>query len=526
MYDLLIANGRVLDGTGSPWRRADVAVAGDKIVAIGHLAGREAAQVVDASGMFVCPGFIEEHCHSDGTFVVDPLAQSAVRQGMTTMVVGLCGMSAAPVADEMLDVYTRSAPLFNFDGFEWKWRGMGEYLAAVQAAKPSVNVVSLVGNHPVRAVAMGEASRTATADERVRMRELVAEALAEGARGLSVGLIYSAVFSETEEIVEIARALRPYGWAYHATIRDYGAHLLDAVREAIHVAETAEVPLVVAHMYPAGREYWGQADAAIELLERARDRGLETGYDVTPWPRGGGPMLGIVPAWARNGGHDATLERLRDPALRSRIGAEIEQGKQYSFGFGWDDMIICRTGLAEHRAWLGRSIGELARESGRTPPEAGLLMLLQDDGQTWIAPTNKCDEDVDALLRHPMGVPIADGFALAPEGPLAYQDRPNSYGTFPRVLGRYVRERGVLTWEQAVQKMTAIPASRVGLWDRGVLREGLAADIVVFDPDTVIERADYSHPQEYPVGIEWVVVNGQITVSPDGHTGARAGRTL
>ena len=282
------------------------------------------------------------------------------------------------------------------------------------------------------------------------MRELVAEALAEGARGLSVGLIYSAVFSETEEIVEIARALRPYGWAYHATIRDYGAHLLDAVREAIHVAETAEVPLVVAHMYPAGREYWGQADAAIELLERARDRGLETGYDVTPWPRGGGPMLGIVPAWARKGGHDASLERLRDPALRSRIGAEIEQGKQYSFGFGWDDMIICRTGLAEHRAWLGRSIGELARESGRTPPEAGLLMLLQDDGQTWIAPTNKCDEDVDALLRHPMGVPIADGFALAPEGPLAYQDRPNSYGTFPRVLGRYVRERGVLTWEEAV----------------------------------------------------------------------------
>ena len=180
----------------------------------------------------------------------------------------------------------------------------------------------------------------------------------------------------------------------------------------------------------------------------------------------------------------------------------------------------------KHRPWLGRSIADIAAERGEPPAEAALLMLVEDRGNYWVASTNKCDEDVDRLMKHPLGVPVADGYALAPEGTLAFQDRPNSYGTFPRVLGRYVRERGVLTWEEAVHKMTSVPAARLGLWDRGVLREGLAADIVVFDPDTVIEKADYTHPQEYPEGIDWVIVNGKVTVAPGGHTGARAGKVF
>jgi N-acyl-D-amino-acid deacylase len=527
LYDLLITNGRVLDGTGSPWYRADVAVAGDTIVAIGRLAGREAARVIDATGHFVTPGFIEEHGHSDVTYLVDPHSQSAVRQGMTTLVVGNCGMSAAPVSNEMLQTYLRGAPLFSFDGYDWTWEGMGQYLEAVAAARPSVNVTALAGHMPVRAIVLGEANRPATKDERADMRAVLDRALSEGACGFSTGLTYQhTVFADTDEIAETARALKAHGRSYHTHMRSYGKGLLGALKESIEVARRAEVPLVVSHMYPAGRDYWGKSADCLEMLERARDEGLEVGYDITPWLRGGGPIMQMFPLWAREGGIDATIERLKNADVRSGVTAEIEGKGPYSIGSPWDDQLICHVGDPEHRDWLGRSIAEIAAERGEPPAEAALLMLVEDKGNYWVAPTNKCDEDVDRLIKHPMGVPVADGYALAPEGPLAYQDRPNSYGTFPRVLGRYVRERGVLTWEEAVQKMTAIPAARVGLWDRGVLREGLAADVVVFDPETVIEKADYSHPQEYPEGIDWVVVNGQVTVSPDGHTGARAGKVF
>ena len=525
MYDLLIVNGRVIDGTGSPWYRADVAVVDDVIVAIGRLAGREAAETIDATGRFVTPGFVEEHSHADVTYLVDPLSQSSIRQGMTTLVVGNCGMSAAPVSNDMLATYLRGAPLFDFDDYEWTWEGMGEYLEAVAAARPSVNVTALAGHMPVRALVLGEANRPATEDERGAMRAVLEQALSEGAAGFSTGLTYQhTVFADTDEIAETAKALKRHGRAYHTHMRSYNRDLLEAVAESIEIARRAEVPLVISHMYPSGSDYWGQSVDCLELLERARDEGLEVGYDVTPWLRGGGPIMQMFPLWAREGGHDATLERLKDPDVRSRVTAEIEGEGPYGIGSPWDDQLICHVGDQEHRHWLGRSIADIAAERGEPPAEAALLMLVEDEGNYWVASTNKCDEDVDRLMKHPLGVPVADGYALAPEGELAFQDRPNSYGTFPRVLGRYVRERGVLTWEEAVHKMTSVPAGRLGLWDRGVLREGLAADIVVFDPDTVIEKADYMNPQEYPEGIDWVIVNGKVTVAPDGHTGARAGK--
>ena len=527
MYDLLITNGRVLDGTGSPWFRADVAVVGDRIVAMGRLGGREAAQTIDAAGHFVAPGFIEEHSHADATVLVDPLAQSCIRQGMTTLVVGNCGHAAAPVSMDMVDAYRAGAAIYEVDGYDWTWETMGEYLDTVREARTSVNVVALTGHLNVRHLAIGEANRPASPGERAKMRELVAGALADGARGFSTGLMYQhTVFSDTDEVVEMAKALAPYGWAYHTHIRDYGRHLQKAVAEAIEIAERAEVPLVVSHLYPAGREYWGQAGACLEMLEKARDRGLEVGFDVTPWLRGGGPFISYFPPWAREGGMEATLDRVRDPEISGRIVAAIEAGEYYSFAFGWDDQLVHHVADPEYRPWLGRSIGEIARERGEDPGRTAMSMVLADQGKFGVAPTNKCNEDVDMLIKHPLGIPVADGRSLAPEGPLAYQDRPNSYGTFPRVLGRYVRERGVLTWEEAVQKMAAIPASRVGLWDRGVLREGMAADIVIFDPETVIEKADYANPQEYPEGMPWVIVNGRVTVAPEGHTGARAGYVL
>ena len=320
MYDLLIENGRVLDGTGSPWFRADVAVVGDRIVAMGRLDDREAAQTIDAAGNFVAPGFIEEHSHADVTVLVDPLAQSCIRQGMTTLVVGNCGHAAAPVKMDMVDDYRAGAAIYEVDGYDWTWETMGEYRDTVREARTSCNVVAMTGHLNVRHVVMGEANRPATPDERTKMRELVAAALADGARGFSTGLMYQhTVFSDTDEVVEMAKALAPYGWAYHTHIRDYGRHLQKAVAEAIEIAERAEVPLVVSHMYPAGKEYWGQAGACIEMLEKARDRGLEVGFDVTPWLRGGGPFISYFPPWAREGGMAMTLDRVRDPEISGRI---------------------------------------------------------------------------------------------------------------------------------------------------------------------------------------------------------------
>jgi N-acyl-D-amino-acid deacylase len=533
MYDLLIRGGRLIDGTGGPSFLADIAVVDDRIVAIGALGDREATSVIDATGRMVCPGFVEEHSHSDVTFLVDPLARSMVRQGVTTLAVGNCGMSAAPVSKDSLEEYRRAAPLFDFDGYDWNWESTAGYLDAVRAAQPSVNVTTLVGHMPVRALATGGASRPATPEERARMRSMVDEALDQGARGFSTGLTYQhTVFADTDEIVESAKALARYGWTYHTHMRGQGAVLLDSVREAIEIAERAGCPLVISHLYPAGREAWGQAQAAIDLVEDARARGIDAGWDVTPWLRGGGPLAQSLPEWLREGGMDATLERLRDPVLAERAGRELEAGNDgNSMKPDWDDWLICRASKPESRSWAGRSIRDIADERGESPVEAVMKMLVEDDLGFWIAPTIKSDEDVDLLIKHPLGIPTADAFALAPEGSLAYQDRPNSYGTFPRVLGRYVRERGILTWEEAVHKMTSIPASRLGLWDRGLLRPGLKADIVVFNPDTVIEKADYERPQEYPVGIDHVIVNGQVTVAPNGaagdeHTGVRAGEVL
>ena len=318
MYDLLIVNGRVIDGTGSPWYRADVAVVDDVIVAIGRLAGREAAETIDATGHFVTPGFVEEHSHADVTYLVDPLSQSSVRQGMTTLVVGNCGMSAAPVAEEMLATYLRGAPLFDFDDYEWTWEGMGEYLEAVAAARPSVNVTALAGHMPVRALVLGEANRPATEDERGAMRAVLEQALSEGAAGFSTGLTYQhTVFADTDEIAETAKALKRHGRAYHTHMRSYGRDLLEAVAESIEIARRAEVPLVISHMYPSGSDYWGQSADCLELLERARDEGLEVGYDVTPWLRGGGPIMQMFPLWAREGGHDGNA---RTPQGRRRPG--------------------------------------------------------------------------------------------------------------------------------------------------------------------------------------------------------------
>jgi N-acyl-D-amino-acid deacylase len=530
MCDLIIYSGMVLDGTGKAAEAADIAVTAGRITKVGEVPEARCARKIDASGKFVAPGFIEEHSHADVTLLVDPRAQSMIRQGVTTLAVGHCGMSAAPIPAKLQEEYRRGAPCYSFEGYEWRWETMGQYLDALRVAQPSLNVMSMVGHMPVRLAVVGAAgNRPATPQERTEMRQRIEEALDQGARGLTTGLnLHTCGFADTTEIIDLLGAVRQRGGVYHTHMRDYGPQLLDSIRESITAAERAEVPLVISHMYPSGRDHWGQAQAAIDLVESARGRGLDVGFDVTPWLRGGAGLDQMLPPWVKEGGTDGIIDCIRDPETRARLATDLQEvgGWPGWLRLEWDDLLVCHVGKPKHRSWIGQTIADLAVQRGQSPCETALLMFAEDEGQYWIAGQNKCDADIDLLLSHPLGVPIADGLALSPEGPLAWQDRPNSYGTFPRVLGYYVRERGLLTWEEAVRKMTAIPAQRLGLADRGVIADGRVADLVVFDPATVESGADYQHPQDFPRGVEWVLVGGEVTVSPEGHTGAAAGEVL
>jgi N-acyl-D-aspartate/D-glutamate deacylase len=310
-------------------------------------------------------------------------------------------------------------------------------------------------------------------------------------------------------------------------MRDYTRFILDAMDETIRVGLETGVPVNISHLNPPkGKK---MVSELIKVVEKARSRGVELTFDNIVWTRGGGPYMQMLPDWAQEGGITAMKERLADPMTRQRIARQLEEGAPDWQGWSqpdWEDALIARTGKSEHDAWTGRTIADLAQDRGIEPAETSLLLLLEDDGQFWTAPTNKMQDDLDQILNHPLSIPISDGFALAPHGPLSRPTMPRSYGTFPRVLGRYVRERGILPLEIAVQKMTSIPAQRMGLMKRGVLRPGLQADITVFDPETVLDQETYRNSHTFPSGIEYVLVNGQMVVERGTQHDIRPGQVL
>ncbi len=531
MYDVILQNGCIVDGTGSPWYRADVGIAADRIAAIGRNLEGGAAREIDASGLMVAPGFIDLHSHSDVTVLVNPRVESLVRQGITTQIVGHCGFSVAPVLAEHRDEIRRDSFLFSYDGYEWTWDDMAGYRDTLSRVQPAVNVATLVGHGALRRYVMGQAARPATPEETAAMAAELGRALEQGARGLSSGLTYApGRFSDVEELVELGKVVHRHNGVYHTHMRDYTRFLLKSIEEAIHVGEEADIPVNLSHRYPAAPEFWGEtARKATALVEEARGRGVEVSFDITPWTRGGGPYMQMLPDWAQEGGVASLKKRLADPETRREIARQLEAGAPDWKGWlkiDWEDQLIAQTGRRENDSWTGRTIAELAEERQLPAAETALMLLLEDDGQYFVAPTIKSQDDINHILSHPLGVPITDGLALAPYGPLQQPTMPRSYGTFPRVLGRYARDWGVLSMEDAVQKMTSVPAQRMGIADRGVLRPGLCADITVFDPETVIDRETYQDPHTFPSGIEYVIVNGQLVVEQETQRDIRPGRVL
>jgi N-acyl-D-amino-acid deacylase len=490
-FDLVVRGGMVLDGTGSPGMSADVAVVGDRVVAVGALSG-EGSTEIDARGLTVSPGFIDVHSHDDFAVLLDPAMSFKVMQGVTTDVVGNCGSGVVPY-EAGVRRFSRIHP----GASPPPWQGFGQYLERVEEAGPSLNVAVLMGHGSLRAGAMGLAQRPPTAAEMGQMRAWVREGVEAGAVGLSTGLIYEpGRYARTEEIIELARELGPHGGLYATHMRDEAAGLLDSVREAIRIGEEAGVPVQISHHKASGQGNWGKVRESLRLIEEARRRGLDVHADQYPYTAGSTSLHAVV----QNG------------AFRSDSPGGVGS-------LSGEDVLIASA--PKHPAYEGRRLGDLATE-WHLGTEAAAARVVAEEGEACFVVLFSMDEaDVRTVLAHPSTMIGSDGVPAAGSKP-----HPRLYGCFPRILGHYVREAGVLDLTTAIHKMTGLPAAKFGLAGRGVIREGAFADLVVFDPVTVADLATYEEPRRFPAGIDAVVVNG-VAVSRHGrHTGARPGRAL
>ncbi len=522
-HDLVVRNALVIDGSGGPGRRADVAVDGDRITAVGRISGR-GAQELDLAGHVLSPGFIDIHSHAEMSLLINPRAESRIRQGVTLEVVGQDGSSVGPWSDGQFES-TRDRYASNH-GVTIDFRDPPGFLRAVDRVRPAVNVATMVGQGSVRGFVVGGADRPATVAEIDRMRSLVRESLDGGAVGLSSGLEYTpGSFASTDEIVALARELRGRGLPYASHMRNEDDRVLAAVEETIQVGRMAGVPVIVAHLKAQGeRNHW-KAGVALELIERARESGVDASFDRYPYVAYSTTLANLFPSRTRAGGTDAFLARLTDPATAAEMES-LARDKIALLG-SWDAVQITSTRTDRNARVRGRRLGELAAELGEDPYELTRRLLLEEGGQVGMIGFGMSEENTARLLAHPLGMVCSDGGAYAPYGPLSTgSPHPRGYGTFPRLLGRYVRDHGILPLEEAIRKITRVPAERLGFTDRGLIRPGMVADLVGFDPDRIADRATFEDPHQYPVGIPVVVVGGRVTLMDGEHTGELAGRAV
>jgi N-acyl-D-amino-acid deacylase len=518
MTDLLIRGGTVIDGTGAPAYRGDVAVTNGKITDVGTFTGRRAMRMIDARGKVVSPGFIDIHSHSDESMLVNSAMESALHQGVTLVVCGNCGGSSAPVqglaAEEADKEYERL-------GVKRTWTHFYEYAAEVERNGASINVCSYVGHGTLRMSVMGAAARAPTPLELAAMRALLARAMEEGAIGLASGLIYPpSAYGTTDELASLCEVVRASGGLYASHIRNEGEKLLDAVDENLEIARRSKVRVQLSHHKASGQKNWGKVKESVTKIEDARRSGLDVQADQYPYTASSTGLAVTIPNWAHEGGSTALTARLRDQAVRKRIrDEETETGR------AWDRIVIARA--RHHPEYSGKSVADLAKAAGKDPLEWTCDTLVEHEGAVDIVHHSMSEDDVRHVMAQPWIAIGSDSRANAPYGPLSFgKPHPRSYGTFPRVLGRYARDEKVVTLVDAVRKMTSLTAKHMRLRDRGAIRVGAWADLVVFDPETVADVATYDDPHRYPSGIEHVIVNGAMAIESGETTAERAGRFL
>jgi N-acyl-D-amino-acid deacylase len=527
MLDILIKNSTIVDGTGKPAFKADVGVLAGRIAIISENIEQEAKHTIQASKLHLAPGFIDPHTHSDITLLVEPRAESKIRQGVTTEIIGNCGGSPAPLLGAALEEERATAKII---GLDITWSSMAEYAEQLRQSGIALNVVTLVGHNTIRGAVLGFDDVQPTPEQQTEMERLVAQAMEEGSKGISTGLFYPpGYYSHSDEVVGLARVAARYGGIYASHIRSETNHVHEAVTEAIEIGKQAEIRVQISHIKLEGYRNWAGVDQLLNMLESANSRGIKVGCDQYPYTAGVSWLAYILPYWAQAGGVRAVGERLNDRKVRERLRNDWEkyrnEWEERSGMRDWSDILI--TDCIRQPEVQGKTIAEIAEGYKKDPLETAFDLIVISEGQVECVCFGQLEENIRILIRHPLVVVGSDGDALAPYGVLSKgKPHPRYYGTFPRVLGYYVREEQVLSLEEAVKKMTSLTADRFGLKDRGVIREGAWADLVLFNTQTVIDKATYSDPHQYPEGIPYVAVNGVLVINQGEHTGALPGQVL
>ncbi|MCX8186835.1 MAG: D-aminoacylase [Sulfolobales archaeon] len=518
----MIRNGKVVTGLSSSWIGADVGIRDGKVVEVGYLGRKQAEIIIDAKGKFVVPGFIDIHNHSDITLISQPSALNSLMQGVTTVVVGNCGFSAAPVLPKALSNVRKFWSQLSFGvSVDFTWNSFKDYLEILSKVKPAVNVVPLVGHGTVRINALGFSDEVPGPEELDVMKSLVDEAMRSGAFGISTGLIYPPnSYASTEEVVELAKVVSGYGGIYSTHIRSESNRLMDAVLESLEIGRRAGVPVEISHLKAAGRPNWGKVKQVIDLIRSYRDGGVEVNYDLYPYTAGSTSLISLIPQKFFRDGFESLIRNLGEKGFRDEVIKYVNNSSDWEnllSVLDWGDVVISYSEGC--KSCEGKSVLSISKELGVSPYDVFFDLILRDEGRTLMIMHFINEDDLIYALKQPYSNIGSDSFVIPKVG----KPHPRFYGTFPRVIKRYVKELGILTLEEAISKMTSNPAQKLRLRDRGMILPGCRADIVVLDVEKLDDRATFEEPNNHPVGIEYVVVNGVVSVWGGNYTGNRNG---
>ena len=517
MYDIIIRGGVIVDGSGSPPFKSDIGIKDGIIAKIKDLSNEKAEMIIDAKGLYISPGFIDIHNHSDISIIDLPTADNYVLQGVTTLVIGNCGSSPAPLTDLNKKEFEKIVKK-DYPEIEVKWKSFREYLDVVREKRPVINIAPLVGHGTLRSAVIGYENRKASEKELEEMKRLLEESLREGAFGMSTGLIYvPSMFGDTNELIELMKTAAKYDGIYATHMRNEGVGLIDSVIEAIRIGVEAGVSVEISHLKASGRPAWGKVDTALQLIKEYSSRGYDVSADAYPYTASSTSLVTLLPREFREGSREDILKRLRQPGaleiLRERLGEALLEERYLS----WSDIMISYS--PSHKDLEGLRIDKIAEKLGLDPVETIVRLLIDDEIATGMILFGMNEEDVDKVISSPLVAIGSDGsvgrFGVG-------KPHPRRYGTFPRIIARYVREKKLLSLQEAVRKMTSLPARKLRLWDRGLIRPGFKADLVVFDFYKIEDTATYENPHSYPRGIKYVIINGRI-VAENGRIVLREG---
>ncbi len=523
MFDIIIKNAAIIDGSGKEGFAADIGISNDRIVKIGRIeeSGR---QVIDANGLIVSPGFVDCHSHSDYYLIINPLAESKVRQGVATEIGGNCGYSAAPLSGEALE--ERKNAYKKAYNLEHDWQDVKGYFNRLERQGTSVNFALLIGHNTIRASVIGGGSREPNEKELSEMKAMVQKAMKEGAIGISTGLAYGpACFAKKDELIELCKEVRKANGIFTVHMRSEGKGLLEAIEESILIAKEAEIPLQISHLKTYGEENWGKLDSAFELIEKARDKGLDVTCDRYPYTAANTGLHNVLPNWVLDGGIKEELERLKKKDIREKIKIDLQKIKGDKDV--WDKIMISEVITEKNKIYEGKRISEAASIAKKEPLDLIFDLLVEEEIAVDAIFFKMNEKNLKRILKKPYVMFGSDSGARADYGALGRgRSHPRTFGTFPRILGRYVREEKILALPTAIKKMTSEPCKKFNIKERGLIKEGYFADIVIFNPDTITDTATYEDPHKYPTGIEHVIVNGKVTVEKAKHLGTKAGNAI